>query len=66
MRRHEAMLEHREAYLVGAAEFDRTDSESKLCRCPYREGTPEHRAFWIGWNLHYNNDWDKPDWKPRA
>lgn len=61
MRHHEAATAFRDAYLAGRGESMRTDSEPSKAKCPYEEGTSEHKAFWIGWNYHYDDAWDVVD-----
>ena len=53
----EAATRYREAYLAGRDESIRTDSEPSEMICPYKQGTPEHTAFRLGWNYHYDDAW---------
>jgi hypothetical protein len=57
MKHGEAATNHRKAYLAGRDESARTDSEPSKVKCPYEKGTLEHRAFWFGWNYHYDDAW---------
>jgi len=59
MSHHEAAQKYREAYLAGQSESARTRSEPSEAECPYEPDTKEHKAFWIGWNYHYDDAWDQ-------
>ena len=55
---HMAKAKHPKAFKKGYSESVRTDGEPEKCRCPYRVGSPEARAFALGWNSHYDPAWD--------
>jgi hypothetical protein len=53
-----AMTKYKKAFNKGYSESVRTDSEPEKCRCPYKVGSPEGKAFKLGWNSHYDPAWD--------
>ena len=53
--------EETKAYREGYDASVRTNSNPKAAPNPYHVGTPDWRAWNLGWNNHYDPVWDSND-----